>query len=258
VLTLPALLAGALLYASLRTATTVPEPPLLPPSWRIEPPLALAGVSAREALVRARRALLSVATLCPALVLVHVWASWVYEWRKSRKAPGTAEGERASVPREEARRAKKYVLFSLGVTAGALVLKAAFVAAGCGIWMGLGIVETGVAALAYQLALYAVIRLAHRGLTLGELGLVCFGGLAVVLEALHLSAARVRRLSLPPCVISNTDNGADLAARRRRRADVPTPDAAPHASNCTRGREPSVRHPPRATTRARAPARAHE
>jgi hypothetical protein len=34
--------------------------------------------------------------------------------------------------------------------------------------------------------------MAHRGFTLGELGLVCFGGTAVFMEFLNITMARVR------------------------------------------------------------------
>lgn len=52
--------------------------------------------------------------------------------------------------------------------------------------------ETLLAAMAFQLSLYAGIRLAHRGFTLGELGLVCFGGVAVLFETMALTTAHVR------------------------------------------------------------------
>lgn len=43
----------------------------------------------------------------------------------------------------------------------------------------------------FQLALYIAIRLAHRGFTVGELGLVCFGGIALSMELLNLTKAKV-------------------------------------------------------------------
>jgi dolichol kinase len=47
------------------------------------------------------------------------------------------------------------------------------------------------AALFYQFTLYMAIRLAHRGFTLGELALVCFGGTALCMEFLNFTIARV-------------------------------------------------------------------
>ena len=51
--------------------------------------------------------------------------------------------------------------------------------------------EAVVAALFYQFTLYIALRLAHRGFTLGELGLVCFGGTALCLESLNMTISRV-------------------------------------------------------------------
>lgn len=56
----------------------------------------------------------------------------------------------------------------------------------------LNILEAVVAALFYQFAQYVVIRLAHRGFTLGETGLVCFGGTSLLMELLNVTIARVR------------------------------------------------------------------
>lgn len=48
-----------------------------------------------------------------------------------------------------------------------------------------------VASLCYQSAMYIVVRLAHRALTLGELGLMCFGGVSVFMEGIAITVARV-------------------------------------------------------------------
>ena len=44
----------------------------------------------------------------------------------------------------------------------------------------------------YQFALYVALRLAHRGFTLGELSLICFGGVAIGMELLNATTSRVR------------------------------------------------------------------
>jgi hypothetical protein len=54
--------------------------------------------------------------------------------------------------------------------------------------------EVVVAALFFQFTLYVALRLAHRGFTLGELGLVCFGGTALCLETINLTVAKVKCL----------------------------------------------------------------
>lgn len=43
----------------------------------------------------------------------------------------------------------------------------------------------------YQLALYFAIRMAHRCFTVGELSLMCFGGVALAMEMLNMTKARV-------------------------------------------------------------------
>lgn len=53
-----------------------------------------------------------------------------------------------------------------------------------------------IGSLFYQFTLYVAIRLAHRGFTMGELSLVCFGGTALVMELLNITIARVRFLFL--------------------------------------------------------------
>jgi dolichol kinase len=44
----------------------------------------------------------------------------------------------------------------------------------------------------FQFSLYIAVRLAHRGFTLGELGLVVFGATALFIELVNLTIARVR------------------------------------------------------------------
>jgi dolichol kinase len=44
----------------------------------------------------------------------------------------------------------------------------------------------------FQFSLYIAVRLAHRGFTLGELGLVVFGATALYMELVNLTVARVR------------------------------------------------------------------
>jgi hypothetical protein len=54
--------------------------------------------------------------------------------------------------------------------------------------------EIIISSVTYKFALYIAIRLAHRGFTVGELGLVCFGGIALTMEMLNMTEARVRFL----------------------------------------------------------------
>jgi hypothetical protein len=43
----------------------------------------------------------------------------------------------------------------------------------------------------FQFSLYIAVRLAHRGFTLGELGLVVFGATALFMELANLTVAKV-------------------------------------------------------------------
>jgi hypothetical protein len=61
--------------------------------------------------------------------------------------------------------------------------------------LDLSYLEIACSSLFFQFTLYVAIRLAHRGFTLGELGLVCFGGTAIGMELLNITIARVRSIS---------------------------------------------------------------
>jgi dolichol kinase len=56
----------------------------------------------------------------------------------------------------------------------------------------LNYLELAFGSLFYQFSLYIAMRLAHRVFTLGELGLVSFGGTALYMEFLNLTIATVR------------------------------------------------------------------
>ncbi|KAJ7510380.1 hypothetical protein B0H11DRAFT_2168715 [Mycena galericulata] len=199
------LVAAALLCTSLsspRSPTTTgsitpaPDDDGLPPGWAIEPPLRLPSGLPPQAGAVARAALL----------LVHVCAAAWLEARAVRAeaaqgqggppaptpnvtASGTVDAERRSVPRSEALRGALFLAFALGAAAGAFVLRLVLGRVGVGVWRHLTPLDTFTGALFYQLTLYVALRMAHRGFTLGELGLVCFGGAAVFMEGLGLSAA---------------------------------------------------------------------
>jgi hypothetical protein len=68
--------------------------------------------------------------------------------------------------------------------------------------------EAMACSLFYQFTLYVALRLAHRGFTLGELGLVCFGGTALSMELLNLTIARVRVSDNPIIIIMSADHTA--------------------------------------------------
>ncbi|KAG5634009.1 hypothetical protein H0H81_003898, partial [Sphagnurus paluster] len=195
------LIAVGLLVAALRTAASAP--PLttpLPTGWRIEPPMELPAsrqaLPAIQAVILARYNLVDLGTFCSAILLMHICASWWQEARY-RKRGNTKEGERASVPRSEGLRSWYYILFTLCLSAITFGVKVALQSQGYGIWQHLNYFETIFSALFYQFALYMAIRLAHRGFTLGELGLVCFGGTALSMELLNITIARIWPVTTP-------------------------------------------------------------
>jgi hypothetical protein len=126
------LIACALLYISLLEDT------LIPTGWRIETPAELRHASAKTALIASRYSLVDLACFCSTMLLHHVAVSWWYEarYRAKQMASGASlpEGERSSVPRSEGLRSWYYVLFTLSVAAGAIVMKLAFGVLGIGIW----------------------------------------------------------------------------------------------------------------------------
>lgn len=92
-------------------------------------------LSLLQALVLSRRNAVSLATLCSTILLVHVCASWGFE-ALYRRRTNVAEGERASVPRSEARKSWLYVLFTSAVCLGLLALRFLFERAHLGVWQG--------------------------------------------------------------------------------------------------------------------------
>ncbi|KAF7972519.1 hypothetical protein HWV62_17806 [Athelia sp. TMB] len=197
------LIATAMLVTALRQeALTVADPgyQLLPPSWLVERPIVLDGSplpkTVLEALVLSRRHLVDISTVCSAILLAQVSASWWYESRFQR-ATNAPEGERASVPRSEGRKFGLYVCFIFGSTMTALCIRAFAVDAGLGIWQNMSYFEIIVCSVLYQLYLFFAIRMAHRGCTVGELSLMCFGGVALTMELMNMTKARIWPVTTP-------------------------------------------------------------
>ncbi|TRM64840.1 hypothetical protein BD626DRAFT_490049 [Schizophyllum amplum] len=190
------LIATSLLWISLRSASdpTLAANPL-PSAWRVEPPASLAGgldaYSVTEAIILSRFSVVDLATLCSFIHLLHICASWWLESRFRVDGSPSADGERRSVPRSEGRRSWYYIVFTFMVSLFTFSVRVASPYMGCGIWQNLNILEAVVASLFFQFAQYIVLRLAHRGFTLGEIGLVCFGGTALLMELLNITIARI-------------------------------------------------------------------
>ncbi|KAI3613808.1 dolichol kinase [Moniliophthora roreri] len=190
------LVSCALLYGSL---SSDPSADPLPPTWRIEAPASLKNsrgfYTPLEALVLSRYSAVDLSVMCSSILLLHVVCSWWLERRFS--STNTVDGERKSVPRSEGRRMAYYVLFSIGVTFMVTCMKISFQELSLGFWMHLTWLEVAISSLFYQFTLYVAVRLAHRGFTLGELGMVCFGGTALFMELLNLTRAQIWPLTTP-------------------------------------------------------------
>ncbi|KAF8442414.1 hypothetical protein L210DRAFT_3611794 [Boletus edulis BED1] len=187
------LISVALLCSSLHQAAS-PNPTLLPPDWLIEAPRVLgdahAPLSALNAQISSRRSLVDYATLCSFILLVQIFSSWWYEarYRRGRNVP---EGERGSVPRSEAQRTWTYWMYSYALTLVALYVRYLLASNHIGLWQNLNYFDIILGSVFFQFCLYIGIRLAHGGLTLGELALVCFGGLSLGTELLNLTRAHL-------------------------------------------------------------------
>ncbi|KAN0092831.1 hypothetical protein V8E55_003615 [Tylopilus felleus] len=187
------LISVALLCSSLRQAAS-PTPALLPPGWQIEAPRVLenahAPLSALDALMLSRRSLVDHATLCSFILLVQILSSSWYEarYRRGRNVP---EGERGSVPRSEVRRTWTYWIYSYVLTLVALFVRHLLASYGIALWQNLSYFDIIVGSVFFQFCLYVALRLAHGGFTLGELALVCFGGLSLGMELLNLTRAQL-------------------------------------------------------------------
>ena len=130
-------IATALLYLAIHTPQENAD--VLPPDWLVEPPITLPNgahaLSAYQALLISRRSLVSLSTLCSAVLIVHVCASRVTEARHRAKT-SVPEGELNHVPRKEGRRAYLYVLFAVSVALWVLCVKIALVESKLGVWQG--------------------------------------------------------------------------------------------------------------------------
>ncbi|KAF9532582.1 hypothetical protein CPB83DRAFT_880691 [Crepidotus variabilis] len=194
------LIASALLISSLRQHASS-NPDSLPGGWLIENAVFLkqstAELPASQAVLLSRCSLVELSTFCSTMLLVHVCASWLIERWSGKADDGKPDGERSSVPRSEGRRSWYYILFVLSTSAmmiGGKVVSGVFQ---LNLWNYLNHFEVVVASLFYQFTLYVALRLAHRGFTLGELAVVCFGGTSLCLETFNLTIARIWPVTTP-------------------------------------------------------------
>ncbi|KAI0291918.1 hypothetical protein B0F90DRAFT_1812063 [Multifurca ochricompacta] len=187
------LITSALYYIALKSDTSFFDGTPQPPFWHIEAPWRLTNetpLTPLQALVLSRRNAVDLGTLCSTALLIHVYASHWFEWRH-RKQHKVAEGERGSVPRSESRKGWLYVGFTYLVCTFLLGLRFALDSVGVSVWKHMSYWEIASGSVFFQLSLYIAVRLAHRGFTLGELGLVVFGATALFTELVNLTVARI-------------------------------------------------------------------
>lgn len=131
------LIASGLLYFTIWKASHYPMSAALPKWWLMESPIVLSSsippLTASEAVLVSRYNLVDLSTFCSTILLFHVCASWWLEGYYS-KSGSKPEGERASVPRSEGRRALYYILFTLTVSITMLVLRIVLQKYGIGLW----------------------------------------------------------------------------------------------------------------------------
>ncbi|KAF9484335.1 hypothetical protein BDN70DRAFT_910722 [Pholiota conissans] len=192
------LIASALLFTSIKQISLGSAGP--PESWFMEAPTTLinspTNLPAAQAALLSRYSLLELSTFCSVILLFHVCASWWIEYRTCKEG-SKPDGERFSVPRKEGRRTLYYVLFTLATSVMMISLKVGLRIYDINLWKYLNLFEVVIASLFYQVTLYMALRLAHSGFTLGELGLVCFGGTSLCLEFLNITIARIWPITTP-------------------------------------------------------------
>ena len=131
------LIASGLLSFTIRQTSHYPTLEALPKWWLMESPIVLSNaipsLTASEAVLVSRYNLVDLSTFCSTILLFHVCASRWLEGCYS-KSGGKPEGERASVPRSEGRRALYYIFFTLTVSVAMLVLRIVLQKYGIGLW----------------------------------------------------------------------------------------------------------------------------
>lgn len=93
--------------------------------------------------------------------------------------------------------------------------------------------EVVVISLFYQFALYAAIRLAHHGFTLGELGLVCFGATILFMEMVNLTIAKVRDFKCQLFALLTDSYRIALACNDAVYQNIPSTNTTPNISHCS-------------------------
>ncbi|KAG8962362.1 hypothetical protein FRC05_005369 [Tulasnella sp. 425] len=144
-----------------------------------------------QSLILARRNLVHLSTLCSFVLFCHLAASRWSRWRSGCKSQHDSIPSQALRPKAEGRRNFLYAQFSIGMVALALALRNMSEVLDMGLWQDLTYLDTALISFAYQFIIYVMVRLARRGFTLGELGLVAQGATALFMESVALTTAQI-------------------------------------------------------------------
>ncbi|KAK6903305.1 dolichol kinase [Kwoniella mangroviensis CBS 8886] len=231
------LVASALLHAALTQLSTNPESPLpgnwnieFPSVLSSTPIRKFASsintptsdtIKALSALATSRRNLVQLFTLCSFVLLVHLTRSLHLEIKQSKQSPLTPLSPQiASVNLErdnsdyaklsaqqssgtywlrlgEWKRTRSVVGFAFLVTGCCVIVKIVTAIIGRGVWSDMSPSDIVIATLFYQFSLYVCVRLARRGFTLGELGVVCNAATALFMEVVNLTRMKIVLLQTP-------------------------------------------------------------
>ncbi|OXH39913.1 dolichol kinase [Cryptococcus neoformans] len=226
------LVAAALLHSALSQLSSNPSSPIAN-GWNIEAPLVLPStpirrganitdeeptntIRALSALATSRRNLVQLFTLCSFVLLVHVTRSLHLEITQFRISyPSNAitpdaeiaklhslQAQQASIGtywlrKGEWKRTGSVVGFSFLVTGVCLLVKAVTAKVGRGVWSDMSPSDIVIATLFYQFSIYVCVRLARRGVTLGELAAVCNAATAMVMETINLTRMKISIFRTP-------------------------------------------------------------
>jgi dolichol kinase len=209
---------------------TIPSTLSTPVSISTNPlPSADTARIALEALAKSRRSMLSLASIMTVVVLLQLlfsrWAEAVHarkkleDWEGANPNGSAVGGEKWWLPRSEWKRTGSVVSFALAVSASMACLKVALRHFEVPIWtstsglhdihtlplhqltrtafhlLDLTIVDIFIASLFHQSSMYVCVRLARRGFTLGELGIVAQFSTALFMESVNLTRAKVSLLA---------------------------------------------------------------
>ncbi|EJU04762.1 hypothetical protein DACRYDRAFT_47116 [Dacryopinax primogenitus] len=167
----------------------------LSPRWLVEPPLASSTIPPTVALVRSRRNMFEMASLCSFLISIHFESSRRADIRVAKEREG---GVRSGLlPKSELRRFGSYVGMTVIMVSIAVGVKTAATSTGSSLWSELSMFDVLTVSLFYQFCLYVMIRLARRGFTLGELCFVAQCATALVMETTNLTISRIWPISTP-------------------------------------------------------------